>query len=89
MATTNDTERTELGLTGRVLVAGVRIYQFLGSPILGGHCRFQPSCSAYAAEAIRRHGAWRGGRLTMSRLWRCRPGGGSGLDPVPNRVRRP
>lgn len=62
---------------------GVRGYQVLLGPLLGGHCRFTPSCSFYALEALRRHGAWRGGRLTLRRLGRCHPWGGSGEDRVP------
>ena len=50
---------------------------------MGGHCRFHPTCSEYAIEALDTHGAWRGGWLTIRRLLRCRPGGGHGYDPVP------
>lgn len=65
------------------MLLGVTVYQKVGSPLLGGHCRFEPSCSRYAREAIERHGARRGGWLAMTRLARCRPGGGAGYDPVP------
>ena len=61
----------------------VRAYQALLSPFLPAACRFRPSCSHYALEAVRVHGAWRGGGLALTRLWRCRPGGGFGDDPVP------
>ena len=61
----------------------IRLYQLVLSPFIGWHCRFEPSCSAYAITAITRHGLLRGGWLTTKRLCRCRPGGGSGLDPVP------
>ncbi|MHC4245426.1 MAG: membrane protein insertion efficiency factor YidD [Planctomycetota bacterium] len=61
----------------------VRGYRRFGSPWLGGHCRFEPSCSRYAMEALERHGAIRGGWLATRRVFRCRPGGGAGLDPVP------
>lgn len=64
------------------LVGLVRLYQYCLSPWLGGHCRFVPTCSQYAIEAILRHGPWRGSWLTLKRLGRCRPGGGSGYDPV-------
>lgn len=60
----------------------IRAYQLLIRPVLGPRCRFVPSCSEYAQEAFETHGLWRGGRLTLSRLCRCRPGGGSGYDPV-------
>ncbi|HKZ33153.1 MAG TPA: membrane protein insertion efficiency factor YidD [Vicinamibacteria bacterium] len=53
------------------------------SPLLGGHCRFWPSCSAYAEEAIRRHGARRGAALALARLLRCQPFHRGGIDPVP------
>ncbi len=62
----------------------IRIYQALVSPSLGVACRYEPTCSHYAYEAIERHGAWRGVRLAASRLSRCRPGGGGGYDPVPD-----
>jgi putative membrane protein insertion efficiency factor len=62
----------------------IRLYQATISPALGVACRYEPSCSHYAYEAIERHGAWRGVRLAAGRLGRCRPGGGSGYDPVPD-----
>ncbi|MCE2522611.1 MAG: membrane protein insertion efficiency factor YidD [Rhodobacteraceae bacterium] len=61
----------------------VRIYRIFGSPILGMHCRFQPTCSAYAMEALERHGALKGSWLTFKRIAKCHPWGGSGLDNVP------
>ena len=66
-----------------VLLALIAFYRRVVSPLLPAACRFEPTCSRYAAEAIRRHGAWRGLRLAVARLLRCRPGGGGGLDPVP------
>lgn len=65
------------------MLGGIAVYRRIGSPVLGGHCRFEPSCSVYAREAIVRHGARRGGWLAARRLWRCRPGGDAGVDPVP------
>lgn len=62
----------------------IRLYQVIVSPALGMACRYEPTCSHYAYEAIERHGAWRGARLAASRLGRCRPGGGGGYDPVPD-----
>lgn len=59
------------------------LYKATLSPLIGQRCRFQPSCSEYAAEALIRHGPWRGGLMTAKRLCRCRPFGGSGYDPVP------
>jgi len=67
------------------LVLLVRLYQWTLSPLLGGACRFQPTCSHYSIEALRTHGAVRGTWLTMRRIGRCHPWGGSGFDPVPPR----
>ncbi len=60
-----------------------RGWQILGSPLVGPTCRFQPSCSAYAIEAVERHGALAGLWLALRRLARCHPLGGHGFDPVP------
>ena len=71
---------------GRVadrLVAAVRVYQREVSPRRDACCHFTPTCSAYAIEALERHGALRGSWLTVRRLVRCRPGGRRGADPVP------
>ncbi|MCS4504957.1 putative membrane protein insertion efficiency factor [wastewater metagenome] len=67
----------------RVLILCLRGYQYLVSPVLGPRCRFLPSCSSYAVEAIERHGPWRGTMLALRRLGRCHPGCPGGLDPVP------
>jgi hypothetical protein len=69
----------------RFLILLITIYRYTLSPLLGARCRYTPSCSCYGLEAIRRHGALRGGWLTMRRLSRCHPWGGSGFDPVPER----
>ncbi|MGE3309690.1 MAG: membrane protein insertion efficiency factor YidD [Limisphaerales bacterium] len=72
-----------------VLLLLIHGYRWVLSPLkvaLAGpsaRCRFEPSCSDYALEAIRRHGSWRGGWLSMRRLARCHPWGGCGHDPVP------
>ena len=63
--------------------APVHLYRLLVSPLLGPACRFAPSCSAYALEAIAVHGPLRGWLLALRRLLRCHPWGGSGYDPVP------
>ena len=68
----------------RLLALLVRGYQRWISPALGQHCRFAPSCSHYAAEALRRHGALRGSWLTVRRLARCHPWNPGGHDPVPS-----
>jgi putative membrane protein insertion efficiency factor len=68
-----------------VLLAGIWIYRTTLSGWLGGQCRFYPSCSVYAEEAIRARGAVRGSMLALWRLLRCNPFGKGGLDPVPGR----
>src|ERR1044071_6285325 len=70
-------------MTAKLLLALIRGYQLVLSPFLGGACRFVPSCSAYAHEAIERHGAWRGSWLAVRRLSRCHPRGSSAFDPLP------
>ena len=64
-------------------LAGLRLYKLLFSPMYAGSCRFVPSCSEYAAEAIKLHGVVRGTRLAAGRLARCQPFAASGVDPVP------
>jgi putative membrane protein insertion efficiency factor len=66
-----------------ILIALIRAYQLFISPLLGNHCRFYPSCSQYAREAIEHHGALRGGWLAIRRLLRCHPWHPGGVDPVP------
>ena len=67
----------------RLLALPVRAYRLLLSPWLGHSCRYQPTCSAYALEALERHGALRGGWLAARRVLSCHPWGGAGYDPVP------
>jgi putative membrane protein insertion efficiency factor len=67
----------------RLVLLLIRAYQRLVSPYLPPTCRFYPSCSAYAAEAVMRYGAWRGGVLALRRLLRCHPWHPGGYDPVP------
>lgn len=67
----------------RILTAPLRGYRYLISPMLGPRCRFHPSCSTYAIEAIERHGVIRGGYLSARRLLRCHPWHSGGVDPVP------
>ena len=68
---------------GRIMVALIRGYQLLLSPWWGRQCRFTPSCSNYALEAIERHGAARGTWLAVRRVLRCHPWHPGGFDPVP------
>lgn len=67
----------------RLVALPVHAYRLLLSPWVGRSCRFHPTCSAYALEALERHGALRGGWLTLRRIARCHPFGGSGIDNVP------
>jgi hypothetical protein len=69
----------------RALVAGIRGYQYAIRPLLGPSCRFYPSCSEYAREAIERHGAARGSLLAVRRIAKCHPYHPGGYDPVPER----
>ncbi|MBX2811547.1 MAG: membrane protein insertion efficiency factor YidD [Myxococcales bacterium] len=84
------------GLSIQTGVRQILLYTFLGlvhgyrwflSPFMGGRCRFEPSCSSYALEALRLHGPWYGLYLVVARIGRCRPGGGMGYDPVPMRTK--
>lgn len=67
----------------RLLLLLVRFYQYAVSPMLPPRCRYTPTCSQYAAEALQKHGALKGGWLAAKRIGRCHPWGGSGHDPVP------
>lgn len=68
---------------GRLLILPIRFYQRFISPLLPPACRYTPSCSQYAVEAITKHGPFRGTWLAIKRILRCNPWGGSGYDPVP------
>ncbi|WP_036293101.1 membrane protein insertion efficiency factor YidD [Methylosinus sp. PW1] len=70
-------------LPARAARALILVYRLSLSAFIGRECRYLPSCSEYADEAIRRHGLWAGGWMGFGRLCRCRPGGGEGYDPVP------
>ena len=67
------------------LIFLIRCYQRVLSPFIGGQCRFHPTCSRYAVEAIETHGAWRGSWLALRRISRCHPLNPGGIDPVPDR----
>lgn len=80
------TARTRARSVGAwVLLALIRMYQIFLSPFLGGACKYYPSCSRYAQEAVQKHGARRGAWLALKRLGRCRPFVKGGFDPVPER----
>ena len=67
----------------RTVRGAIRAYKLTLSPLIGRSCRYLPTCSAYAEEALIVHGPWRGGMLATKRLCSCHPWGGSGYDPVP------
>ena len=67
----------------KLSLAVIAAYQFILSPWIGNQCRHHPTCSAYAQEAIEKHGAGKGGWLALKRIFRCHPFGGKGYDPVP------
>ena len=69
----------------KILISCVRFYQLTFSSLTGSCCRFQPTCSEYAREALQRYGALKGSWLTFRRLLRCHPWGKSGYDPVPQK----
>ena len=70
-------------IISRFFIFLIRLYQYLLSPILGASCRYTPTCSQYGLEAIRKHGPFKGGWLTLKRIASCNPWGGHGHDPVP------
>lgn len=70
-------------ITKRILIAFISVYRYLISPLLGPHCRFHPTCSAYAVEAIEQHGPLRGTWMALRRIGRCHPFHPGGYDPVP------
>ena len=67
----------------KVLIGLIRAYQIVLSPLLGAHCRFEPTCSQFAIDALRKHGAVRGTWLACRRILRCQPFHPGGYDPVP------
>tara|TARA_B100001059_G_scaffold129171_1_gene129062 strand:+ start:284 stop:505 length:222 start_codon:yes stop_codon:yes gene_type:complete len=66
-----------------LLIIPIKFYQILISPLLGPRCRYYPTCSNYAVEAINKYGVFKGGWLSLKRIISCHPWGGSGHDPVP------
>lgn len=70
-------------LAAKLLIGAVNFYRSAISPYTPSSCRFTPTCSAYAIEAIQKHGAYKGTILAIKRIARCHPWGGSGYDPVP------
>ena len=84
---THDTvpHRPPAGLATGALLVAFRAYKVIASPYLPAACRFTPTCADYAAEAVRTYGAVRGTWLAARRIARCRPWGGHGVDPIPQR----
>ena len=70
-------------LLSKFLILLIRIYQYTISPYFPASCRYTPTCSSYGVEAIKKHGPFKGGWLTLKRFLSCNPWGGSGFDPVP------
>ena len=70
-------------MLAKILLGLIRFYQYALSPMLPPRCRYQPTCSQYAIESVRKYGALKGGWLAAKRICRCHPWGGSGYDPVP------
>lgn len=70
-------------ITGFFFILLIKFYQYFISPLTSASCRFTPTCSQYGVEAIKKHGAFKGGWLTLKRIARCNPWGGHGHNPVP------
>jgi putative membrane protein insertion efficiency factor len=75
--------KTILRILSLPLIALIKLYQWIISPWIGPKCRYTPSCSQYALEALRKYGIFKGGWLALKRISRCHPWGGHGYDPVP------
>lgn len=74
-------------IPGTIGIGLIKAYRYTLSPLIGGQCRYLPTCSAYAEEAIRKYGLWAGGWMFVARFQRCGPNGASGYDPVPETPR--
>ncbi len=71
-------------LVGYVMMGPIFVYRYTLSSLVGRQCRHEPSCSAYALDALRLNGGWKGFWLMVARVWRCGPGGSHGYDPAPD-----
>ena len=71
------------GMLGYFFLILIKIYQYFISPLTSASCRYYPTCSQYGAEAVKKHGGFKGGWLTIKRIASCNPWGGHGYDPVP------
>jgi putative membrane protein insertion efficiency factor len=72
----------------KLIITLIKSYQYLLSPFLGSHCRYYPSCSHYALNAVKEHGTWKGLALAVRRVSRCHPWHEGGYDPVPNNTNK-
>jgi len=70
-------------LISKIFIVFIRFYQASISPILGQNCRYDPTCSQYSIDAIKKHGPFKGGWISLKRIFSCHPWGGHGHDPVP------
>lgn len=75
--------KTLLKIVSLPFILLIKVYQYIISPLLGPKCRFTPTCSQYAEQALKKHGLFTGGWLALKRIGKCHPGGSSGYDPVP------
>jgi hypothetical protein len=75
--------KKSLSLLAEILVFPIKLYKWFISPLLPSTCRYQPTCSTYAIQALRKHGPFKGFYLAARRILRCHPWGGHGHDPVP------
>lgn len=82
----NDKPHGRLTVPQRAALALLGVYRMAISPLLASCCKFHPTCSAYACEAVERHGVMRGSWLALKRLLRCRPFAPGGIDPVPESI---
>jgi len=78
-----------MNLLSALAIIIIRLYQLCISPFIGAHCRYHPTCSAYAVEALKTHGAIKGGWLSFRRILRCHPFAKPGFDPVPTKRCQP
>lgn len=80
----SEQDQARPGVAALAALGAICVYRHTLSALMGRTCRHLPTCSEYAADAIRQYGAWRGFWLALSRISRCRPGGSDGYDPVPD-----
>jgi len=79
--------KISISFAAYILLILQKIYKITLSPLIGGQCRYLPTCSEYAADCVRLHGAWRGSWMGFARVCRCNPKGGHGYDPAPKEAK--